>query len=93
MRIASAIAIQTVWRKMKQYRRRSLKNVKPDDQLVSKEVLLTLETLKQVRIAPVDFEQDFAARVESKMWEMNAFWRLITSMRPPEIPNLVVFGM
>ena len=70
VRVASAIAIQTVWRKMKHYKRREQSEIQ--NQLNSKEVLLALETLKQVRVAPLDFEQDFAARVESKMWEMNA---------------------
>ncbi len=72
VRVASAIAIQTVWRKMSRYKRRSPKAKEDLQQLVSKEVLLTLERLKELRVAPVDFEQDFAARVEGKMWEMNA---------------------
>eukprot|EP01043_Picozoa_sp_COSAG02_P033751 COSAG02_NODE_2321_length_9138_cov_11.428366_7_plen_220_part_00 len=72
VRVASAIAIQTVWRKMKLYKRTKSPKSDQQSQLNSKEVLLALGTLKQVRVAPLDFEQDFAARVESKMWEMNA---------------------
>ena len=70
VRTASAIAIQTVWRKMKQYKRKAAKRKKGEPlRLDSKEVLVTLEALKQVRTAPIDFEQDFAARIETQVWE------------------------
>lgn len=72
VRVASAIAIQKVWRKMRQFKK-SPRMTAPSKapQLDYKEVLVALEDLKQVRTAPVGYEQDFAARVESKMWDLN----------------------
>lgn len=75
VRVVSAIAIQSIWRKMREYRIRrhgSPKNApqgkKPED---SKEVLRAIQKLKAVRKAPIDFDQDFTARVESKVWDLN----------------------
>ena len=35
------------------------------------QVLRAVAKLKAVRTAPLDYEQDFAARVESKLWDLN----------------------
>ena len=81
MREMSAIAIQTVWRKMKEYGRtganrdnsksKSKRPVSRGSHAESKEVLLRMEQLKLMRTSPVDYEQDFSARVESKVWDLN----------------------
>jgi cell division septum initiation protein DivIVA len=83
VREMSAIAIQTVWRKMKEYGRtganrdnsksksKSKRPVSRGSHAESKEVLLRMEQLKLMRTSPVDYEQDFSARVESKVWDLN----------------------
>jgi hypothetical protein len=70
VREVSAIAIQKVWRKMKEFTKVG-SPVDANQVQESKEVLRAMQNLKAIRLAPLAFEQDFSARVESKIWGLS----------------------